>query len=87
MTQTSYSDSRITILGTIKLLTEQEVAALIRKSVHWLRRKRWEGGADSIPYRKLGASVRYAEADVLCWIELRTLQTSSCCNRKEVSHD
>jgi len=49
----------------IKLLTENEVAPLIRKSVHWLRWKRWEGGIDSIPYRKLGASVRYAESDVL----------------------
>ncbi len=48
---THASDSPIAIHGIIKLLTEQEVAALIRKSVHWLRRKRWEGGIDSIPYR------------------------------------
>jgi predicted DNA-binding transcriptional regulator AlpA len=84
MTQASYSASPIVTLNIIKLLTEQEVAALIRKSVHWLRRKRWEGGAESIPYRKLGSAVRYAESDVLNWIEQHTLQTSSC-KRKEVS--
>jgi hypothetical protein len=61
----------------IQLLTEKEVAVLIRKSVHWLRRKRWEGGPDSIPYRKFGASVRYDQLDVIKWIEQRTLQTST----------
>lgn len=64
-------------LAYIKLLTEKEVAILVRKSVHWLRRKRWEGGEDSIPYRKLGASVRYAESDVISYIENRALQTST----------
>lgn len=59
----------------ITLLTEHEVSALIRKSVHWLRRSRWSG--DGIPYRKLGHSVRYAESDVLNWIEQHTLQTST----------
>jgi predicted DNA-binding transcriptional regulator AlpA len=61
----------------IKLLTEHEVSALIRKSVHWLRRKRWEGGDNSIPYRKLGSSVRYAEIDVLNWIQQHALLTST----------
>lgn len=61
----------------IKLLTEQEVSTLIRKSVHWLRRKRWEGGSNSIPYRKLGSSVRYAETNVLNWIQQHTLLTST----------
>lgn len=63
--------------NVIKLLTEQEVSALIRKSVNWLRLKRCEGSSDSIPYRKLGKSVRYAEADVLNWIEKHVLQTST----------
>lgn len=61
----------------IKLLTEYEVSVLIRKSVYWLRRKRWEGGADSIPYRKLGSSVRYSEMDVLNWIQQHALLTST----------
>jgi len=59
----------------IKLLTEQEVSQLIRKSVHWLRRSRWAGYG--LPYRKLGHSVRYAEADVFAWIEQHVLQVST----------
>lgn len=27
-----------------KLMTEKETAAMVGMSVHWLRRKRWEGG-------------------------------------------
>ena len=61
----------------IKLLNEYEVSMLIRKSVHWLRRKRWEGGSNSIPYRKLGGSVRYAESDVLNWIRQCSPRTST----------
>jgi predicted DNA-binding transcriptional regulator AlpA len=61
--------------STIKFLTEQEVSILIRKSVNWLRLKRCEGGPDSIPYRKIGKSVRYNEADVLAWIQQRPSQT------------
>jgi len=64
-------------MHTIRLLTEKEVAPLIRKSVHWLRRKRWEGGTDSIPYRKLGSSVRYDQHDVIRWVEARAPQTST----------
>ena len=63
--------------GFIKLLNEYEVSTLIRKSVHWLRRKRWEGGANSIPYRKLGGSVRYAESDVITWIRQCSPRTST----------
>ena len=63
--------------SSIKLLNEQEVAKLIRKSVHWLRRKRWEGDKYSIPYRKLGGSIRYVEADVLNWIIQHAPQTST----------
>lgn len=86
MTSSQISTIPLTNPIVIKLLTEHEVAALIRKSVHWLRRKRWEGGTESIPYRKLGSAVRYAESDVLKWIAQHELQTSSC-HRKEVSHD
>lgn len=62
---------------SLKLLNEHEVALIIRKSVYWLRRKRCKGDPDSIPYRKLGHSVRYVESDVLHWIERHTLQTST----------
>jgi predicted DNA-binding transcriptional regulator AlpA len=75
--KTQISTSLSSRLSPIKLLTEQEVAELIRKSIYWLRRKRSEGGNGSIPYRKLGASVRYAESDVLHYIEEHALQTST----------
>ena len=77
MSDLSNTTISLVIPTQIKLLTEHEVAILIRKSVHWLRRKRWEGGQDSIPYRKLGSSVRYAESDVLSWIEQHLPQTST----------
>ena len=48
------------------LLTQREVAKIIRKSEAWLERKRWEGGG--IPYRKIGHHVLYTEADVIEWL-------------------
>ena len=51
----------------MKLLTQQEVARVIRKSESWLERKRWEGGG--IPYRKVGRMVIYEEVDVLKWLD------------------
>jgi predicted DNA-binding transcriptional regulator AlpA len=50
-----------------RLLTEQQVADWLNKSVAWLQRGRWAG--TGIPYRKLGRNVRYAESDVLAYIE------------------
>jgi hypothetical protein len=61
----------------MKLISEKETALLISKSIHWLRRQRWKGGADSIPYRKIGTSVRYNEVDVIKWINDRMLQTET----------
>lgn len=59
------------------LLKEREVAALINMSVHWLRRKRSEGGG--IPYEKLGerGAVRYREEDVRAFIEERVQRSTS----------
>jgi len=52
-----------------KLMTEKETAALVGMSVHWLRRKRWEGGG--IPFVKLSerGAVRYAEETVTQYID------------------
>jgi hypothetical protein len=52
-----------------KLMTEKETAALVGMSVHWLRRKRWEGGG--IPFVKLSehGAVRYAEETVAQYID------------------
>jgi predicted DNA-binding transcriptional regulator AlpA len=55
------------MLTSIKFLKETEVSSLISKSVAWLQRARWEGGG--IPYHKIGRSVRYAENEVLEWLE------------------
>jgi hypothetical protein len=34
-----------------KLMTEKETAVMVGMSVHWLRRKRWEGGG--IPFKNV----------------------------------
>ncbi len=75
MTDLTYSS--LAINSAPKLLTEHEVAPIIRKSVHWLRRDRWKGGPDAIPYRKLGSSVRYDLQNVITWINSHGLQTST----------
>lgn len=51
-----------------KLMTETETALLVGMSVHWLRRKRWEGGG--IPFIKMskGGAVRYSEETVQQYI-------------------
>lgn len=70
----------------IVLLTEKEVSLIIRKSVYWLRRQRWEGGPESIPYRKFGHLVRYDQNAVLEWIAQHVPQTSTS-EREEILMD
>jgi hypothetical protein len=52
-----------------KLMKEKETAAMVGMSVHWLRKKRWEGGG--IPFVKLSerGAVRYSEETVLQYID------------------
>lgn len=53
-----------------KLMTEKETAVMVGMSVHWLRRKRWEGGG--IPFIKMsagGGAVRYTEEAVNQYID------------------
>jgi hypothetical protein len=52
-----------------KLMTETETALMVGMSVHWLRRKRWEGGG--IPFIKMtqGGAVRYSEEIVKDYID------------------
>lgn len=52
-----------------RLMNETETARLVGMSVHWLRRKRWEGGG--IPFIKMskGGAVRYTEDAVQRYIE------------------
>lgn len=49
-----------------QLLHERDAARILGVSVHWLRRKRWEGGGP--PYIKLGRAVRYERNALLQWI-------------------
>jgi predicted DNA-binding transcriptional regulator AlpA len=65
---------------TPKLLKQNEVAQIIRKSGAWLERKRWEGGG--IPFRKMGRSVLYYESDVLEWIKKYPPLTSTSGNEE-----
>lgn len=52
-----------------RLMTEQETAQMVGMSVHWLRRKRWEGGG--IPFIKMTqhGAVRYQEEAVRQYID------------------
>lgn len=52
-----------------KLMTETETAAMIGMSVHWLRKKRWEGGG--IPFVKMTrhGAVRYTEEAVRQYLD------------------
>jgi len=53
----------------IRLMTEKETAQMVGMSVHWLRRKRWEGGG--IPFIKMSrhGAVRYSEDVVQEYLE------------------
>ena len=50
-----------------QLLTEQQVADRLNLHVQTLRNWRFQGR--DLPYLKLGAAVRYDEADVSAWLE------------------
>jgi hypothetical protein len=57
---------KISALGEEALLDEFEMAALIGKSVQWVRSQRINGetNAGTIPYLKIGAAVRYRLRDI-----------------------
>jgi len=59
----------------LKLLNQNEVSKIIRKSPAWLERARWEGGG--IPFRKIGHHVLYEEADVQKWLKKHPKQLST----------
>jgi hypothetical protein len=54
--------AKVVALGDDALLDEYETAAYCDKSVQWLRNGRIYGG--SLPYVKIGNSVRYRLADI-----------------------
>lgn len=58
-----------------QLLTEQDLAKILKVSVHKLRRDRCKGGG--IPFIKLAGAVRYAPTEVEAWIAERTVKNTS----------
>ena len=67
-----------------KLMTEFETAAKLGMSVHWLRRKRWQGGG--IPFIKMtdGGAFRYSEEIVNDYINAHyRTSTKDTVNDKE----
>ena len=54
------------------LWTQDETAQYIGKSLKWLERDRWAG--PTIPYVKLGRSVRYRASDVIAVVEANTVR-------------
>lgn len=50
-----------------QLLTQQEVADIIRKHPRWLERKRWEGGGP--PFRYIGQTPLYEMQALLEWLD------------------
>lgn len=58
-----------------QLLTEHDVAKILKVSVHKLRRDRCKGGG--IPFVKLSGAVRYSHDAVEGWIQERTVKNTS----------
>ena len=50
-----------------RLLNEREVAKMAAVSTSWLQKMRLTGSGPK--YFKLGKTVRYAESDVLAWLD------------------
>ena len=48
------------------LLTERDVADILRKSLSYVQHLRSDGGGP--PYLKIGASVRYRREDIDSWL-------------------
>lgn len=56
-------------------LKQKEVAAILRKSVAWCERARWEGGGP--PFIKVGRNVLYPRDDLMEWLQAHELFTST----------
>ena len=69
-----------------RLMTETEAAERLGMSVHWLRRKRWEGGGPH--YIKLsggqgrGGAVRYLAQDIEQYLTDCRIASTSAANAR-----
>ena len=59
----------------MNLLSEKEVAVLLKCSVSVLQKNRLKG--DGLPYYKMGRSVRYSEESVLEYLKKREYTSTS----------
>jgi excisionase family DNA binding protein len=66
-----------TALNVEKLLTTQEAAALLRLSPVTLACWRATGAQPELRYIKVGRRVRYAESDVIAWLQARRSSPSA----------
>ncbi len=57
------------------LLTQQELAEYLEKSIAWCERSRWDGSGPK--FIKVGRAVRYRAEDVLTWLEQNTRNNTS----------
>ena len=65
-------------LSTIQpdaLYTQTELAPLLRKSLAWFERARWDGKGPA--YVKVGRQPLYRGSDVLNWLDARTRTSTS----------
>lgn len=57
--------------GMDEYLTANEVADLLRLSIHTLSAWRTRANADGPPWIKMGDSIRYSRSDLEAWLEAR----------------
>jgi len=67
-----------------KLLNEHEAAEILGCSCWKLQKDRRNGSP--IPYRKIGRSVRYADSDILAYLEAQTFSNTSQYKSKGGDH-
>ena len=53
----------------LDLLTQEQLAALLDKSIAWCERSRYDGSGPA--FVKIGRTPKYRRADVVAWIEGR----------------
>ncbi len=57
-----------------RLLTQQEICALLGKSEAWAERHRWAKTGPS--YFRVGRRILYQASDVLAWLDRRRVETT-----------
>lgn len=58
---------------TETLMTPQEVADMLKISLHTLASWRRQSNSHTLPWIEVGGSIRYRREDVHAWLDMRTL--------------